>query len=141
MSVLPARSRLARWAPLLAASGLAAGAAVVLRHVNPYVSGNPLPGCPLYAVTGLYCPGCGSTRCLYSLVHFDLPGAMAMNPLLVISLPFLFLMLLNSAGIRPRVLDPLMRVLANPMFWLWLLPGYALLRNLPWAPFTALAPV
>ena len=86
-------------------------------------------------------PGCGSTRCLYSLVHFDLPGAMAMNPLLVISLPFLLLMLLNVAGIRPRVLDPLMRILGNPMFWLWVLPGYALLRNLPWAPFTALAPV
>jgi len=141
MSALPARSRLSRWAPLLAASGLAAGAAVVLRHVNPYVSGNPLPGCPLYALTGFYCPGCGSTRCLYSLVHFDLPGAMAMNPLLVISLPFLFLMLLNTAGVRPRVLDPLMRVLASPTFWLWLLPGYAVLRNLPWAPFAALAPV
>jgi hypothetical protein len=50
-------------------------------------------------------------------------------------------MLLNIAGIRPRVLDPLMRALANPVFWLWLLPGYALLRNLPWAPFTALAPI
>ena len=123
MSALPSRSRLARWAPLLAATGLAAGAALVLRNVNPYVAGNPLPNCPLYALTGLYCPGCGSTRCLYSLVHFDLPGAMAMNPLLVISLPFLLLMLLNTAGIRPRVLDPLMRVLANPTFWLWLLPG------------------
>ena len=60
---------------------------------------------------------------------------------LLVSLPFLLLMLLNIAGIRPRVLDPLMRVLANPTFWLWVLPGYALLRNLPWSPFTALAPV
>jgi hypothetical protein len=66
MSALPARSRLARWAPLLAAAGLAVGATVVLRNVNPYVAGNPLPSCPLYALTGLYCPGCGSTRCLYS---------------------------------------------------------------------------
>ena len=137
----PVPSRLGRWSPLLAASGLAVGAAVVLRHVNPYVPGNPLPSCPLYALTGFYCPGCGSTRCLYSLVHFDLPGAMAMNPLLVISLPFLFLMLLHMAGVRMKALDPLMRLLANPKFWLWVLPGYALLRNLPWAPFTALAPV
>ena len=65
--------------------------------------------------------------------------APAMSP--AASLPFLLLMLLNVAGIRPRVLDPLMRVLANPTFWLWVLPGYALLRNLPWAPFTALAPI
>lgn len=116
------------------------GATVVLRQVNPYASNSPLPGCPLYALTGLYCPGCGSTRCLYSLVHFDLPGAMAMNPLLVVSLPFLLLMLLHMAGLRPRALDPLMRVLAAPMFWLVLLVGYAVLRNLPWMPFVMLSP-
>jgi hypothetical protein len=65
---------------------------------------------------------------------------MAMNPLLVISLPFLLLMLLNTAGVRMRALDPLMRVLANPKVWLVLLVGYAVLRNLPWFPFTLLAP-
>lgn len=136
----PSRSTLSRWAPLAISAGLAAGAAVALRFVSPYASNSPLPGCPMYALTGLYCPGCGSTRCLYSLVHLDLPGAMAMNPLLVISLPFLLLMLLNNAGLRMRVLDPLMRVLANPTFWLVLLVGYAVMRNLPWFPFTALAP-
>ncbi len=135
-----ARATVRRWVPLAISAGLAAGAAVVLRHVNPYAGNSPLPGCPLYALTGLYCPGCGSTRCLYSLVHFDLPGAMAMNPLLVISLPFLLLMLLNTAGLRPRALDPVMRVLASPMVWLVVLVGYWVLRNLPWFPFTALAP-
>ncbi|GAB3065588.1 DUF2752 domain-containing protein [Stenotrophomonas tumulicola] len=140
MSISTATSPLRRWLPLGAAAALAAGATLVLRNVSPYASGSPLPSCPLYALTGLYCPGCGSTRCLHSLVHFDLAGAMAMNPLLVISLPFLLLMLLYGAGVRLRALDPLMRVLANPMFWLVLLVGYALLRNLPWAPFTALAP-
>ncbi|MDR6093024.1 MAG: DUF2752 domain-containing protein [Stenotrophomonas chelatiphaga] len=131
---------LQRWLPLAAVATLAVGATVVLHNVDPYAAGNPLPSCPLYALTGLYCPGCGSTRCLYSLVHFDLPGAMAMNPLLVLSLPLLLLMLLNGAGIRPRRLDPLMRLLASPMFWLIVLVGYAVLRNLPWAPFTGLAP-
>jgi len=133
-------SSLQRWLPLAGVATLAVGATLVLHNVDPYAAGNPLPSCPLYALTGLYCPGCGSTRCLYSLVHFDLPGAMAMNPLLVLSLPFLLLMLLNGAGIRPRPLDPLMRLLAMPMFWLIVLVGYAVLRNLPWAPFTGLAP-
>lgn len=133
-------SSLQRWLPLAGVATLAVGATLVLHNVDPYAAGNPLPSCPLYALTGLYCPGCGSTRCLYSLVHFDLPGAMAMNPLLVLSLPFLLLMLLNGAGIRPRLLDPLMRLLAMPMFWLIVLVGYAVLRNLPWAPFTGLAP-
>ncbi|MDY0979731.1 hypothetical protein B8X02_05950 [Stenotrophomonas rhizophila] len=137
---LPSRSTLSRWAPLAVTAGLAVGATAVLRHVSPYAGNSPLPGCPLYALTGLYCPGCGSTRCLYSLVHFDWSGAMAMNPLLVTSLPFLLLMLLNNAGVRMRALDPLMRVLANPTFWLVLLVGYAVLRNLPWMPFALLAP-
>ena len=137
---LPSRSTLARWAPLAVTATLAAGAAVVLRHVSPYAANSPLPGCPMYALTGLYCPGCGSTRCLYSLVHLDWAGAMAMNPLLVISLPFLLLMLLNTAGVRMRALDPLMRVLANPMVWLVVLVGYAVMRNLPWMPFVLLAP-
>lgn len=140
MSLPPPPPSLQRWLPLAAVATLAVGATVVLHNVDPYAAGNPLPSCPLYALTGLYCPGCGSTRCLYSLVHFDLPGAMAMNPLLVLSLPLLLLMLLNGAGIRPRRLDPLMRLLASPMFWLIVLVGYAVLRNLPWAPFTGMAP-
>ncbi len=140
MSVPALPPSLQRWLPLATVATLAVGATVVLHNVDPYAAGNPLPSCPLYALTGLYCPGCGSTRCLYSLVHFDLPGAMAMNPLLVLSLPLLLLMLLNGAGIRPRLLDPLMRLLAKPMFWLIVLVGYAVLRNLPWAPFTGLAP-
>lgn len=140
MSLPATPPSLQRWLPLATVATLAVGATLVLHNVDPYAAGNPLPSCPLYALTGLYCPGCGSTRCLYSLVHVDLPGAMAMNPLLVLSLPFLLLMLLNGAGIRPRLFDPLMRVLAKPMFWLVVLVGYAVLRNLPWAPFTALAP-
>ncbi len=135
---LPAPLR--RWLPLATAGTLAATATVLLRHVNPYASGSPLPGCPMYALTGLYCPGCGSTRCLYSLVHFDLPGALAMNPLLVLSLPLLLLMLLHNAGVTVPGTQPLIRLLANPLFWLVLLVGYAVLRNLPWFPFTLLAP-
>mgnify|MGYP000844819944 FL=1 len=140
MSVPALPPSLQRWLPLATVAALAVGATLVLHNVDPYAAGNPLPSCPLYVLTGLYCPGCGSTRCLYSLVHFDLPGAMAMNPLLVLSLPLLLLMLLNGAGIRPRLFDPLMRLLAKPMFWLIVLVGYAVLRNLPWAPFTGLAP-
>ncbi|MCL6619251.1 MAG: DUF2752 domain-containing protein [Thermomonas hydrothermalis] len=122
---------------------LAAGAATVaavLWRLNPFAPGSPLPPCPIHALTGLYCPGCGSTRCLYALVHADLPLALAMNPLLVVSLPALGLMTLNAAGWRPRWATPLSRYLANPRYWLWTLLGFAVLRNLPWWPFTWLAP-
>lgn len=141
MSVLTSFPALRRAWPLAAVGALALGAAVVLHHVDPYAPGNGLPGCPLYALTGLYCPGCGSTRCLYSLVHFDLPAALAMNPLLVLCLPLLLLMLLHNAGVRVPGTTALLRTLANPMLWLVVLLGYAVLRNLPWPPFTALAPI
>jgi hypothetical protein len=99
-----------------------------------------LPPCPFHALTGLYCPGCGSTRALHALLHADFAQAMAMNPLLVLALPVLAAMALNAAGWMPRGSEPLWRLLAKPKPWLWLLVGYAVLRNLPWMPFAWLAP-
>jgi hypothetical protein len=32
------------------------------------------------------------------------------------------------------------RLVADPRFWLWLLVAYWILRNLPWPPFSWLAP-
>ncbi|WP_045726693.1 DUF2752 domain-containing protein [Xanthomonas sp. GPE 39] len=131
---------LPRWLPLLALSSAATVATLVLRHVDPNAPGHPLPACPFHRLTGLYCPGCGSTRCLHALVHLDLAHAWASNPLLVVALPLVALMALNAAGLRLRPLAPLMKILADPRGWLWVLLGYALLRNLPWFPFTLLAP-
>lgn len=136
--VEPSRER-SLW-PLAALSACAAGAAAVLSLVDPTRPGSLLPGCPVHALTGLYCPGCGSTRALHALLRGDVPMALSMNPLLVLSLPFVTLMALSAAGLLPRSLDPLMRVLGDARIWLVLLVGYAVLRNLPWFPFTALAP-
>ena len=93
-----------------------------------------------FALTGLYCPGCGSTRCLHALAQLDVAGAMAMNPLLVLSLLPLAVLVLHGAGLLPQRLLPLRNALAAPKLWLVLLLGFAFLRNLPWAPFTLLAP-
>ena len=40
--------------------------------------------CPYRLVTGGWCPGCGCTRALKSLVRGDVAGSLAMNPWLVI---------------------------------------------------------
>jgi len=113
--------------------------APVLWRIDPS-AGHVLPPCPFHALTGLYCPGCGSTRTLHALLHGDIGQAMAMNPLLVLALPVLAAMALNAAGWMPRGSEPLWRLLARPKPWLWLLSGYMLLRNLPWVPFAWLAP-
>ena len=125
--------------PVLIGAG-ALGAAVTLRLLDPSKPGSGLPPCPFYALTGLYCPGCGSTRCLHALVHFDLATAWAMNPLLLLSLPAIAVLTAYGAGVLPARLLPLARQLCRPVAWGVLLVGYGIARNLPWAPFAALAP-
>jgi len=134
------RQRALRYLPLASLGALALGAAVVLRRVDPYAPDNLLPPCPFYALTGLWCPGCGSTRCLHALAHFDVPQAMSMNPLLVLALAPLLLMALHAASLLPARAQALTAVLLRPMPWIVLLSGYWVLRNLPWFPFTLLAP-
>ncbi len=45
------------------------------------------PPCVFHWLTGLHCPGCGATRCVYALLCLDLPQAFAYNPLFVLALP------------------------------------------------------
>jgi len=40
--------------------------------------------CPIHFITGLYCPGCGITRMLFSMIKLDFYQAFRYNPLLFI---------------------------------------------------------
>lgn len=126
---------------------LLAGAAVavpvgvwLLLNFDPNAPGNPFPACMFRALTGYYCIGCGVTRALHALVHGDVLGALSMNPLAILLLPIVPLMIAGSYGWKPRVLSPLMALLVEPKLWLVVLPGYWIARNLPWFPFSLLAP-
>ncbi len=112
----------------------------LLLHFDPNVEGNPFLPCMFRELTGLYCIGCGLTRALHALVHGDIVRAFGMNPLAMLVLPLVPLLVAHSQGWRPRVLEPLMRVVMEPKLWLVLLPIYWIARNLPWYPFTLLAP-
>ena len=128
-----------RWAlPALALAGAAAVA--VLWRVDPNQPGSLLPGCPMHALTGLYCPGCGATRALHALVHGDLGQAMAMNPLFTLALPFLVLLLLDAFRTLPAPLAAFTHRFSDARPWAVLVLGFAVLRNLPWPPFNLLAP-
>lgn len=123
-----------------AAAVAAATGVVLLNRYDPNAADSPFPPCVFNLLTGLYCPGCGSTRCLHALVHGDVMRALEMNPLLVLALIAVPAMLAWNRGWRPRVLAPVMRPLAAPLFWLVLIPAFAIARNLPWMPFAWLAP-
>lgn len=44
--------------------------------------------CPIKKITNLYCPGCGVTRMLLSIIEGDFYQAFRYNPLLFICIPF-----------------------------------------------------
>jgi hypothetical protein len=67
------------------AVGLLAGLGVV--YTFPPAEHSFYPRCPFYAVTHLLCPGCGGTRALYELLHFNLRGALAYNALVTALTP------------------------------------------------------
>ena len=99
------------------------------------------PPCPFHYLTGLHCPGCGSTRALLALLHGDIARAFRMNSLLVVALPLL------GGWAAARVAKTLRgdpRPVALPqcsaLVALVVLLLYFLLRNLPWWPCTLLAP-
>lgn len=45
--------------------------------------------CPVYTTTGIFCPGCGSGRALYALLHLKILKAVSYNAVFVFSIPFL----------------------------------------------------
>jgi len=127
-------------AGLTAAAFAAVAGFWLLRHFDPNVAGSPFPGCMFRALTGFYCPGCGMTRMLHALAHFDVPRAFAMNPLAMAMLALSPLLLAWKYGWQPKLLRPLVALLAEPKFWLVLLSMYWIARNLPWWPFSLLGP-
>jgi hypothetical protein len=62
---------------------------LLCRYYDPHGTNSYFPGCYFKEWTSLNCPGCGSTRCLYALLHLDLAQALAYNPLFVLALPYL----------------------------------------------------
>lgn len=124
-------------------SGMAAAtvaALVILFFYSP--TQYPIyPRCPLHAWTGLHCPGCGSLRAVHSLLHGDFLSALRCNALLILSSPFLALLLVNSV---PAPGDKRLLKFEPRPIWIWTFVGvmlaFGVLRNLPFAPFSLLAP-
>ncbi len=121
---------------LVAATGLAAAAYVGV--VDPNHPGH-YPTCPFLALTGYYCPGCGSTRAVHAIVNGDLVQALHRNPLTVVFLPFLGLLWLR--WLRDSRSGGPQRPLVLPRWAVWAVVGgistFWVLRNLPGFSFLA----
>lgn len=128
----------AKWAALAVA--VTAGAAFIYRH--PPAESSVYPPCLFHWLTGLHCPGCGSGRASYALLHGDVPGALDLNPFMVVALP-----LVTYAVVRMAAFELTGRRLPGVFLragWIWTLFWaiviFWVLRNIPYPPFSYLAP-
>ncbi len=128
------------WLGSVAAILVVAAGVWALRTFDPNAAGNPFPPCMFHLLTGYFCAGCGITRALHALVHGDLMAALRFNVLAVGLLALSPFAVLWHTGWRPRILEPVARSMGHPAPWLVLLSAYWILRNLPWPPFSWLAP-
>ncbi len=117
----------------IAASGCVALAAVAV--VDPSKT-TLTPPCPLRALTGLDCPLCGATRATHALTRGDVLAALDFNAFYVVLLPIVIVAvaLWLVRGRTPAIVR-------RPSFAPVLLGAaiaFAVVRNLPFAPFSVL---
>lgn len=128
-----------RWA-IGAGAAVVAACGLYLWFAGP-LPARWLPPCLFHTITGLHCPGCGSTRALHALASGNLAAALGYNPLVVAVLP------LACAWAVARVWKTL-RQDPTPVrlprhastVALVIIVLFFVLRNLPWWPFLLLAP-
>lgn len=125
---------------VLALIGLA-GAWWLLARYAP-VDGGLYPPCPVNAATGLHCPGCGSGRALHALAHADFLAAFRYNALAMLFAGVVAPWAAWQAwlGLRHNRFARLRRPAATGWIILSVVLFFSVARNLPWPPFSWLAP-
>ena len=128
---------------ILAAAGIFTflGGAIFVWFFDPTKAGF-FPVCPLFKLTGFACPGCGLTRGFHALFHGDVATALGFNamlPFYVLIFAYLFgamiLIAATGRGVKFKIFKP-------SLIWLFLITAliFAVVRNLPYYPFTLLYP-
>jgi Protein of unknown function (DUF2752) len=125
----------------MAVAGGACAALAIVAMRDPHVSGN-YPTCPSIALFGVHCPGCGSMRAMHALTQGDVVGVVSRNALVPVGLVLLAWAWL--AWVDQRLGIGRVREIRPPVPALYasvvIVIAFAVLRNLPFAPFSALAP-
>lgn len=107
---------------------------------DPTTPGGIIPVCPTKAILNVNCPGCGSARMLYSLVHGDVRGALHFNALglfAVVALVYTFVMWV-TVRVRVRPAVPWHQMRWSSTVVLTLVVAWTAVRILPIPAFASL---
>ncbi|GAB19958.1 hypothetical protein GOEFS_098_00240 [Gordonia effusa NBRC 100432] len=120
--------------------GLASTACVGIWLADPTTPGGPSPICPTKLLFGINCPGCGSLRAIYSLMHGDVVAAVHFNAVGVLCIALLLwafgaycLGLWRGRRVRSWQHHRWMAMILLVVVGIWFV-----IRNIPVYPFTAL---
>ena len=107
---------------------------------DPTTPGGPMPVCPTKALLGIDCPGCGSARMLYSLMHGNVGAAARFNALGLVALVLLVWAYVGwtYGRLTGRRVRGWQHHRWAPMVALLLVSAWFVLRNIPFAPFNVL---
>ena len=107
---------------------------------DPTTPGGPFPACPTKLLFGIDCPGCGSLRMLYSVLHGDLLAAVKFNALALAAL--VLLVWAYAVWTYGRIVGRRILSWPNhrwaPHMTLLLVSAWFVVRNIPFGPFPAL---
>ncbi|WP_149359875.1 DUF2752 domain-containing protein [Lolliginicoccus suaedae] len=126
-------------APAGVALAVTAGC-VAINWADPTTPGGIIPECPSKMLFGVNCPGCGSTRMVYSLIRGDLGSAFAYNAVGVAAL----VLVLWSYGawtvglLRGRFVRSWQHLRWAPLIVLAVVLAWFIIRNIPIEPFVSL---
>jgi hypothetical protein len=97
------------------------------------------PACPFRFLTGLQCPGCGSTRALHQILHGHFEAAFMLNPLLTLAIPFMLFAFLRYSVIVLRGGTPQPNVLPARLIYAMfvVIVSFWVFRNTPFYPFVS----
>lgn len=100
------------------------------------------PRCAFNALTGYYCPGCGSQRAIHSLLHLNIAGVVGNNFLFlpaVLAIIYHYIHTFLNKKFNWR-LPNIFYMKNTPWVIFGIILLFWLLRNLPVYPFSVLAP-
>ena len=88
--------------------------------------------CPIHEIFHVYCPGCGLTRMLLSMLKLDFYQAFRYNPVVCIMTPFIILLYIEKVYSEYKNKKSIVKKIPN---WVWyiilvLMLIYGVLRNI-----------